>query len=94
MKKKGKKKNIFFKVSFFVFIVYVAFTLVDLRLQINEKAQYAGDLNAQIEEQVCINEQLKALLDTEDDLEYAAQIAREKLDYSLPGDRVFMSADE
>ena len=47
-------------------------------------------LQAQIEEQELRNAEIKALLESENSDDYVARIAREKLGYISPGERVFV----
>ena len=64
--------------------------MVSLQLQIAEKKEEQARLQAQIEEQELRNAEIKALLESENSDEYVARIAREKLGYISPGERVFV----
>ena len=72
------------------FAVYAAFTLVSLQLQIHEKEKKMAMLQAAIDQQELENRQIQDVLDSADDAEYIAEIAREKLGYVAPGERVFV----
>ncbi len=86
--KKKKRVSGLAKTATAVFAVYAAFTLVSLQLQIAEEEQAL--LQAQIEEQELRNAEIKALLESENSDDYVARIAREKLGYISPGERVFV----
>ena len=88
--KKKKRVSGLAKTATAVFAVYAAFTLVSLQLQIAEKKEEQALLQAQIEEQELRNAEIKALLESENSDEYVARIAREKLGYISPGERVFV----
>lgn len=89
MKKKRRVSGLA-KTATAVFAVYAAFTMVSLQLQIAEKKEEQAQLRAQIEEQELRNAEIKALLESENSDEYVARIAREKLGYISPGERVFV----
>ncbi len=84
--KKKKRVSGPAKTATAVFAVYAAFTL----LQIAEKKEEQALLQAQIEEQELRNAEIKALLESENSDDYVARIAREKLGYISPGERVFV----
>lgn len=88
--KKKKRVSGLAKTATAVFAVYTAFTLVSLQLQIAEKKEEQALLQAQIEEQELRNAEIKALLESENSDDYVARIAREKLGYISPGERVFV----
>ena len=78
------------KIFVAIFAVYAAFTLVSLQIQISAKREEQAALQAQIEEQSLRNAEIEALLNSEDNDEYIARIARDKLGYVSPGERVFV----
>ena len=88
--KKKKRVSGLAKTATAVFAVYAAFTLVSLQLQIAEKKEEQALLQAQIEEQELRNAEIRALLESENSDDYVARIAREKLGYISPGERVFV----
>ena len=88
--KKKKRVSGLAKTATAGFAVYAAFTLVSLQLQIAEKKEEQALLQAQIEEQELRNAEIKALLESENSDDYVARIAREKLGYISPGERVFV----
>lgn len=88
--KKKKRVSGLAKTATAVFAVYAAFTLVSLQLQIAEKKEEQALLQVQIEEQELRNAEIRALLESENSDEYVARIAREKLGYASPGERVFV----
>ena len=78
------------KIFVAIFAVYAAFTLVSLQIQISAKREEQAALRAQIEEQTLRNAEIEAILNNEDNDEYIARIARDKLGYVSPGERVFV----
>ena len=54
------------------------------------KKEEQAQLQAQVEEQALRNAETKALVESDNSDEYVARIAREKLGYVSPGERVFV----
>ena len=88
--RKTRRVHIAAKLFILAFSVYAAFTLVSLQLQIREKEKKMAVLQAAIDQQKLENRQIQDILDNADDTEYIAEIAREKLGYVAPGERVFV----
>jgi len=88
--RKTRRVHIAAKIFVLAFSVYAAFTLVSLQLQIREKEKRVAALQAAIHQQEMENRQIQDILDSADDTEYIAEIAREKLGYVAPGERVFV----
>ena len=78
------------KIFLLAFSVYAAFTMVSLQLQISAKEDEMAELQEQIESQKLENSMIQDILDSDDDTNYIAEIAREKLGYIIPGQRVFV----
>ena len=88
--RRKKRVGLATKIFVAIFAVYAAFTLVSLQIQISAKREEQAALQAQIEEQSLRNAEIEALLSSEDNDEYIARIARDKLGYVSPGERVFV----
>lgn len=88
--RKTRRVHIAAKIFVLAFAVYAAFTLVSLQLEIREKEKKIARLQTEIEQQELENRQIQDVLDSADDTEYIAEIAREKLGYVAPGERVFV----
>lgn len=88
--KRKKKVNIVAKCIIVCFAIYASFTLVSLQMQISEKKAEQRELMAAAESQALENAEIKALLESPESDEYVARIAREKLGYISPGERVFI----
>ena len=89
----NKKKNpakMIVRIFFILFAIYVIYNLVILQIQINEKNEELKALENQIYSQNLVNQQLEESVSAELSDEEIAEIAREKLGYSLPGERIFI----
>ena len=82
--------RLLFRIVLILFIVYAAYNLITLQEKLNEKQAEYQTLQEQITEQKLENQRLEENIREELDDEEIASIAREKLGYSLPGERVFI----
>lgn len=64
-------------------------TIVGYQLNLREKKEELQQKTAEHQQLVSDNERLQAVLDNEDKSAYIEQIAREKLGYVMPGEKVF-----
>ena len=89
----NKKKNsgkLIIRLCLVLFAIYVVYNLVVLHMQIKEKNQELAALEAEIYSQNLVNQQLEESATAKLTDEEIAEIAREKLGYSLPGERIFI----
>ncbi len=68
---------------------YFVITIAGLRIDIKERKQVLKETQQQLEEKEKQNERLQAILDAEDKKSYIEQVARDKLGYVMPGEKVF-----
>ena len=92
MANKNKKRP---KISFVLILGlilltgYFVITIAGLRIDIKERKQVLKETQQQLEEKEKQNERLQAILDAEDKKSYIEQVARDKLGYVMPGEKVF-----
>lgn len=70
-------------------IGYFVITFFSLRLSIKERRSVWEQKNVAYQQQLAENERLKSIVESEDKSEYIEQVAREKLGYVMPGEKVF-----
>lgn len=85
-----KKTPLILKILAGAFAVYAAVTLVSLQLQINSKKKEINQLNDQLSEKSAMNDELREFVNHGASDEYIADVARNKLGYVSPGERVFV----
>ena len=85
-----RRTHFVIKLLFVMFAIYAAVTLVSLQLQIREKNSEIDSLSSEIEAQQNENEQTRAAVEQGANEETVAAVAREKLGYVSPGERVFV----
>lgn len=80
------------KVALFCFALYASITLIHLQMVINEKNARISELDLSIEKQKSENEELREQLEKGASDDQIASIAREKLGYGFPQERIFIDA--
>lgn len=91
MKKKGtKKRSIIFRLALVAFLCYGAVSFFMLQMDLAQKDQQLDEINQKIQTQKQTNEELKTMLGDEHYSEYIARVAREKLGYVYPDERIFV----
>ncbi|MDY3989929.1 MAG: septum formation initiator family protein [Massilioclostridium sp.] len=93
LKKKKRQKNIIFKIALIVFAVAVSTELISLQVSIASKKRENETMEQKVAQQMKENEELQALIDGGMDPAYAERIAREKLGYVAPNERVFVDVN-
>ena len=85
-----KRNNFVLKIALCIFTVYAVYNFVSLQIAIDKKKADLAALEAKIYTQQITNQQLAESKDKELTDEEIAKIARDKLGYALPGERVFI----
>lgn len=83
---------VFLSLAVIAFIGYVGVTLVGQQMQINSQQARLGAVKAQTNAQLAQNDQIKRLLSARNSDQFAENVARDKLDYVKPGERIFINA--
>lgn len=86
-----KKRGTLLKVLLLVFAIYSAVTLISLQIQIDAKNKELSVLKNQIKQQTQKNGQIQSQLESELTDEQIARIAREKLGYVFPDERIYIN---
>lgn len=87
-----RKVSVAAKLALLLVSVWAAFTIVSLQLKIMAKEKEMSELQQQIDAQELENRQIQDVLNSGDDAEYIARIARDKLGYITPGQKVFVDS--
>ena len=92
MKKKEKKSfsQLMLRLGTFCLMAYLASTLVFTQVEIMVKRQEFEAAKLTLSRQLEGNEELQRLIASGDEADYIERIAREKLGYAAPGERVFI----
>ena len=92
-KKKIKLVPLILKIIVVAFVFYIVFILFNQQSQINNRKRNLEELTTKLQLQTIKNEELKKFSESmeEKNEEYVERIARESLDLSKKGERVFIN---
>ncbi|MGN0539522.1 MAG: septum formation initiator family protein [Candidatus Fimenecus sp.] len=85
----ARRRSFILTLGLVLLMGYFVITFFSLRLSINERRSVLEQKNAAYQQQLAENERLKSVVESEDKSEYIEQVAREKLGYVMPGEKVF-----
>ncbi len=90
IKKARKKKFWLFRLSLLIVTVAIGVQIITIQSQLAAKKQELSNLKQQLQTQNQENEELQKTIDSGINDEYVEKVAREKLGYVSPFERVFI----
>lgn len=90
MTKRKIKKVKILKFALAVFFVYVVVSFVILQVDISNRRNELAIAEVELKEQQYLSKEIKSILDSGENSEYITRIAREKLGFVFPDERVFI----
>ncbi len=91
MKKHRKtRKSFMMRLCVFGFAGYLVVTLIQLQVEISQRQKELEEVKQQVEEQRIENKELERILMSDSDEKYIERIAREKLGFAYPDERVLI----
>lgn len=85
-----KKRSLFLRILTLGVLVYVAVSFIQLQVELNQKRGELAMLEKQVEDQLLENQELRSLLDMRQDEKYIERVARDRLDYAYPDEKVYI----
>ena len=82
----------FVRIGVLCLAFYFVLSFLQLRDEIAEKKARVSELDTLIEEQTVINDALRDQIENGVSDEYIASVARDKLGYAMPGERIFIDS--
>lgn len=89
VKKKKQKKSFILTLALVLVVGYFIITIIDLQLEIRDRKEVYEQLDNEYEQIVADNNRLQAIVDNDDKSAYMEQVAREKLGFVMPNEKVF-----
>ena len=87
---KKHRKSLILRLSVFAFIVYIAVVLINLQFKISRDKATFVSVTAQYQTQQDKNAEIQRVLSENDD-QYKESIARDKLGYAKPDERIYVN---
>ena len=87
--KRVQSKSFILTLALVLLIGYFVITIIGLQLDIREKNAELNEKNAAYQQITQENARLESIVENEDKSSYIEQVAREKLGFVMPGEKVF-----
>lgn len=88
--KKVTSKSLILRICVLAFTVYAAISLVEMQVEISARRQMLDELKKSVDIQKTANRELERQLDAGLTTEKIERIAREKLDYVYPNEKIYI----
>lgn len=88
--KKMRLTTLTLRAGLVVLFAYLAATLISTQVQIVSRRQVLDEITQEVQVQQSTNKELQRTLDSGDENAYIERVAREKLGFALPDERVFV----
>ncbi|MDD3192388.1 MAG: septum formation initiator family protein [Oscillospiraceae bacterium] len=92
--KKKSPKSRLLKIAVCLFVVYIVYAIVAQQLELRERKMVLETIQEQCQEQSEANKEVERLLAMSDDKDYIERIAREKLGYAYPDEKVYIDSSK
>lgn len=87
--KRKQTRSFILTLGIVLLVGYFVITIIGLQLSIKERKGVLEQKQSAYEQQLEQNDRLQSIVDSEDKSDYMEQIAREKLGFVMPGEKVF-----
>lgn len=84
------KKSKILRMALIAFLLYVAASFVIMQIDISKRRADLAIAQESLQEQKYLNDEMQSILDAGTDTEYIMRMAREKLGFVFPDERVFI----
>ena len=89
---KYRRARLLFAAVVMALAVYFGYSIIRSSVQIREEKAKLAVLQEEVERQQLLNDELQRLLDDGDTSQQMERIARERLGYAKPGERLYVDA--
>lgn len=89
-KRKKRKANWFVRLFMLCFVTYVAVSLIGMQVEVTSKRRQLLALQQNVEQQKMVNAEMQRDLNGDTDEDYIERIARDKLGYAYPDEKIFI----
>ena len=89
-KRRRRKANWLMRIFVLCFVAYVAISLIGMQVEVTAKRRYLASVEREIYRQEQENAEIKRILDGGTDREYIERIARDKLGFAYPDEKIFI----
>lgn len=87
--KRVQSKSFILTLALVLVVGYFVITIIGLQFQIRDAKDERDQKAEALQKQLAENNRLQSIVESEDKSDYIEQVAREKLGYVMPGEKVF-----
>ena len=87
--KRVQSKSFILTLALVLLVGYFVITIIGLQFKIRDAKTEKDQLTDALQMQLAENNKLQSIVESEDKSDYIEQVAREKLGYVMPGEKVF-----
>ena len=87
--KRVQSKSFILTLALVLLLGYFVITFIGNQLELRDANAEKNQLTEALQMQLAENERIQSIVDSEDKSDYIEQVAREKLGYVMPGEKVF-----
>ncbi len=87
--KRVRSKSFILTLALVLVVGYFVITIIGLQFQIRDAKDERDQKAEALQKQLAENNRLQSIVESEDKSDYIEQVAREKLGYVMPGEKVF-----
>lgn len=89
VQKRKQKRSFILTLALVLVVGYFIITIIDLQIEIRDRKEVKEQLDIEYQQILDDNKRLQAIVDSEDKGDYMEQVAREKLGFVMPNEKVF-----
>ena len=78
--------------AFLMIVIFLTYKIIDTQIEVYRERRIYEQINRQIEEQMLVRDDLERSLNNGTDADYIERLAREKLGYTSPDEKVYVDA--
>ena len=90
VRRRKQKASLLPRISVICFVTYVAVTLVNMQLDVTAKRRELILLQQSVEQQKLENKETERMLQMGENREYIERIARDKLEFAYPDEKIII----
>lgn len=88
---RGKvKKSKILRLALLAFVGYIAVSFIIVQVDISKRRENLAAVEQELAQQEYLNDEMRSILDSGTDTKYIMRMAREKLGFVFPDERVFI----
>lgn len=89
---KYRRRRLLVVLAALLLVAYFAYAIISSSVEIHKERQQLERLQVQLEQQQRLNDELERIINSGDVQKQMERVAREKLGYALPGEKIYVDS--